>query len=175
MLRSKPSRPSITALLLVALVNAAPLSAQDQATCTRAAGSDGPARQVFTCGDALSFEREPSASLRIFERPDSPAPRTIEVQGGAILIDVTPGSPPTQIRTPQAIATVRGTTYIVDAQENQSSVFVIEGSVTVSRRDNARSVTLHPGEGVDVALGSPLVVRSWSETRAADLLARFGR
>ena len=175
MLHFKTSATSVLACIVVAFVHTAPLVAQDGQACVRTEGSGPPARQVFTCGDALRFEREPNAALRIIERADDPSPRLIEVRDGAILIEVSPGSAPTQIRTPHAIATVRGTTYVVDAGADLSSVFVIEGSVSVRRADDASTVTLTAGEGVDAALDTPLSVRRWPEDRAAALLARFGR
>lgn len=132
-------------------------------------------RQIISCGDAIQIEREPVANLRIVERANDPAPRTVEVQGGAILITVTPGSARTQVRTPHAIASVRGTTYVVDASTNQTSVFVLEGIVDVKSTNDASSVTLAPGEGVDVSDEGTLTVQIWSAERADALLARFGR
>ncbi|MEM1074182.1 MAG: FecR family protein [Pseudomonadota bacterium] len=113
--------------------------------------------------------------LRINDRADDAAPRIIEVEGGAILINVTPGNAPTQIRTPHAIATVRGTSYVVDATRTQTSVFVIEGAVSVSKLDDASEVTLRAGDGVDVTPDDDLRVQIWGADRAAALLARFGR
>jgi hypothetical protein len=52
----------------------------------------------------------------------------------------------------------------------------VNGRVSVRRTTSARGVNLGPGEGVDVDQGSaPLVVRRWPTSRAAALLARFGR
>lgn len=157
------------------LVLAPPLAAQDAGSCSRTPSSDGPAREIFICGDALTFEREPTAALRILERATDPAPRFIEVENGALFIDVSPGSSATRIRTPHAIATVRGTTYVVDAQIDQTSVFVVKGEVKVQRQNDASSVTLRAGDGVDVALNEPLTVRRWGAGRVTALLSRFGR
>ena len=77
--------------------------------------------------------------------------------------------------TPHAIATVRGTQFAVDVDAGVTSVFVVEGSVEVSRRDGPATVLLGPGEGVDVRPGEPLVVREWPQPRVNALLARFGR
>lgn len=135
----------------------------------------GPTRQLITCGEALVFEREPGTDVTIVERRGSASPKEIILENGAIFIKVLPGSQPTQIRTPHAIAAVRGTTYVVDAGAFSTSVFVIEGAVVVSKPDSAPGVTLGPGQGVDVEPTAPLNVNRWSAERVSSLLARFGR
>jgi ferric-dicitrate binding protein FerR (iron transport regulator) len=145
-----------------------------QTSCSWSRLSD-PVRQVIRCGDAVTLEREAGTDITIFERAGDAPPRAIELQNGAIFIEVTPGSAPTQIRTPHAIAAVRGTTYVVDASDASTSVFVLEGRVQVRKTNDASTVTLGPGEGVDVAADAALRVVSWGAARVAALLARFGR
>ena len=70
---------------------------------------------------------------------------------------------------------MRGTTYLVDAGRDETSVFVIEGQVAVRKQNDASFVTLGPGEGVDVASGVSLRVVTWGAARVAALLERFGR
>ncbi|WP_244614943.1 FecR family protein [Pukyongiella litopenaei] len=135
-----------------------------------------PARQVMTCDGTLIVEREPGTSMTIDERAGAAPPRAIEIEGGAILIDVQPGTAPTQIRTPHAIAAVRGTTYVVDAGAQRTSVFVIAGRVEVRKLDDGSdTVQLRPGQGTDVTATDRLEVKRWDADRAARLLARFGR
>lgn len=165
--------PSLTLIFVCAWLLAT--GAPAQAQCTTEPLSGAPSLERVTCGDALTLDQEPSAVLRINDRADDAAPRIIEVEGGAILINVTPGNAPTQIRTPHAIATVRGTSYVVDATRTQTSVFVIEGAVSVSKLDDASEVTLRAGDGVDVTPDDDLRVQIWGADRAAALLARFGR
>ena len=137
---------------------------------------DNPPRQSFACTSDFAMEREPSASLKIIERAGEAPPRAIELQNGAILIDVVPGSRSTQIRTPEAIAAVRGTVYIVDSRDGETSVFVLEGQVTVTRPgDSSVIAQVNAGEGADVTPETGISVSRWPERRAAALLARFGR
>jgi ferric-dicitrate binding protein FerR (iron transport regulator) len=75
--------------------------------------------------------------------------------------------------TPQAIAAVRGTKWAVDATEGKSSVFVVNGRVSVARRAGANRVVLGPGEGVDVEAAGALTVKRWPPARVAALLARL--
>jgi ferric-dicitrate binding protein FerR (iron transport regulator) len=145
-----------------------------QTACSWSLLSD-PVRQVIRCGDAVTLEREAGTQVTIFERAGDAPPRAIELENGAIFINVAPGSAPTQIRTPHAIAAVRGTTYVVDASTASTSVFVLEGRVQVRKTNDASTVTLGPGEGVDVAADTTLSVVSWGAARVAALLARFGR
>lgn len=144
-------------------------------SCETANSETIPPRQIISCGNAVTIEREPTADLRITKHPNSPAPRVIQVQGGAILIKVLPGQAATQVRTPHAIATVRGTTYIVDAAAEQTSVFVLEGGVDVKRTNDASTFKLNAGEGADASLDEPISVGKWGVDRAEELLARFGR
>jgi len=142
--------------------------------CTRSSLSNPP-RQLITCGAALVLEREPGTDVTIFERGGGAEPKVIMLKNGAILIEVLPGSTPTQIRTPHAIAAVRGTIYVVDAGTDSTSVFVIKGAVAVSKPDHGSTVTLGPGQGVDVKPTAPLTVKRWGAGRVSLLLARFGR
>lgn len=174
-MRDFMKRSCAGALVATLIFSATAAVAQNSENCVSTQAPEKPARQVFTCGDALRFEREPNAALTIVKQRNNPAPRTIEVENGAIFITVTPGNETTRIRTPHAIATVRGTTYVVDAQTDQTSVFVIEGEVAVRRPNSASGVTLTAGEGVDARQSAPLIVEEWSAERKAALLARFGR
>lgn len=121
------------------------------------------------------LEREPGTKITIFERRGSATPAAIELEGGAIFIEVIPGQGRTQIRTPHAIAAVRGTTYVVDVGPASTSVFVIKGSVTVRKADDPATVTLGPGQGVDVEPKKSVNVKTWGGKRVSALLARFGR
>ncbi len=134
-----------------------------------------PPRQLVTCGATLLLEREPGTDVTIHARQGGAPPETIMLENGAILIDVRPSSQPTQIRTPHAIAAVRGTIYVVDASATETSVFVIRGAVSVRKPNDASTVTLGPGQGIDVKPTIPLKVNRWGASRVSALLARFGR
>ena len=134
-----------------------------------------PVRQVITCGSGLTVEREATTEITLFERAGDAPPSVIEIENGAILIEVQPGSVPTRIRTPHAIAAVRGTTYVVDARGDSTSVFVLEGRVNVRQTDGTTDVTLEAREGIDVFPDVPLETTLWPEEKASKLLERFGR
>jgi hypothetical protein len=101
----------------------------------------------------------------------------VELNGKALLIEVPAKSDGNKFRviTPQAIAAVRGTKWAVDVAESKSSVFVVNGRVAVGRRAGSHTVTLGPGEGVDVEEGAPLTVKRWKAERVSALLARLGQ
>ena len=149
--------------------------AQVAHSCEISVSKNSPLRQIISCGDAVTIEREPTAEVKIIKRPNEAAPRAMQVQGGAILITVSPGRARPKVRTPHAIATVRGTTYIVDAGTDQTSVFVLDGDVDVRRPTDAAAVRLRAGDGTDVTLDESPSVRRWGAARAEALLARFGR
>jgi len=139
----------------------------------------GGQRQILRCRDGLTIEAEAGAAYNLVDRNRDSQPDAVNLQGRAIFIDAPARSARQgfQITTPQAIAAVRGTQWAVDVSGARTSVFVVTGRVAVRRvAGNTRSVSLGPGEGVDVEAGtSPLIVRRWPAARAAALLARLGR
>lgn len=157
----------LLAAAAVALL-AAPAPAQQDGGCV-ATSLDDPPRQAWDCGNGLLIEAE--AGLLI-DQASPPGAATAEE--GAVLVEAPPGGD-FQIRTPHAIASVRGTVFVVDVDARASSVFVVEGVVEVARRDGGETVMLAAGEGVDVAEGAPLAAQRWQAARVEALLARFGR
>jgi ferric-dicitrate binding protein FerR (iron transport regulator) len=156
---------------LVALVPLVPAQAQSPAGCKVEALSDPP-RQVLRCGSGLNIEAERDAKYRVVDK------NKVEVSAGAVLIDVPPGRRGGfQVLTPHAIASVRGTRYVVDAkvQKEETDVFVARGNVGVRNRSTSESTTLGPGEGSDVVPGKPLDAHVWAAERVQKLMARFGR
>jgi FecR protein len=134
-----------------------------------------PPRDVLQCG-SVSVAAERATQHRLIDRDGDGVPEGAEVSGRALLTDVAPRRRGGfQILTPHAVASVRGTIFAVDVESWRTSVFVAEGSVSVSRRDGSSSVTLRSGQGVDVMPGQPLEVKTWGQERALGLLGRFGR
>jgi FecR protein len=136
-------------------------------------------RQVLHCTGGFTIELEQGAEFHFREAPGLNAPASAEVGSGAVLLShptQTGRRPELQILTPQAVASVRGTTFIVDVANAGTSVFVIDGAVAVARRAASATVILRQGDGVDVDAGTqPLQRKHWKPNRVAALLARFGR
>lgn len=77
------------------------------------------------------------------------------------------------VGTETAIASVRGTDWLVDAAPGKTGVFVLQGSVQVAGRVSGRSVTLGPGQGTDVtASAAPTLPKVWGAARRDAALAR---
>jgi ferric-dicitrate binding protein FerR (iron transport regulator) len=131
---------------------------------------------VLACADGFSITAEEGARVRFIDPDAQGRPAGAVLEGRALLVETPPGRPGRfQIRTPHAIASVRGTVWAVDATSGRTSVFVERGEVAVAR-PRSRGVVLRAGEGVDVDAGSgPLEVKRWSPERAASLLKRLGR
>lgn len=167
-----PHIPLLVAATLAvsALFGAGEASAQTGG-CTAIELTD-PQRQGYDCGNGLVIEAEGGL---ILDLPPDAAPETVTVDGGAVLVDLPPDSGEFQIRTPHAIASVRGTVFVVDVGADTTSVFVAEGTVAVSRADGSETVPVQAGEGVDVAVGQAFQPQRWGAGRVASLLARFGR
>lgn len=145
--------------------------------CTVTAYTDPP-RSEFSCPDGLRIAVESGAAYRLFDRNRDGRPDGAELPGLAWLIVVRRRRPGGfQILPPHAVASVRGTVWVVDVEEDRSSVFVRSGAVGVARRGTpAAEVTLKDGDGVDVeAESGPLKITKWGLERRAGLLARVGR
>ena len=137
---------------------------------------DKPPRTVFDCAGGLTIEAEAAARLAAATSGNGPSPETIELQGGAALIELKPdGDRPFQIRTPHAIASVRGTLYAVDVTDRKTAVFVVRGRVWVMNLNGRAGVTLTAGKGTEVRPGKRITAHKWSTARVSDLMARFGR
>ncbi|GJD65877.1 FecR domain-containing protein [Methylobacterium frigidaeris] len=163
---------------LAAILAASVSSAQ--ARCAEETRFDPPLR-VLRCADGLVLETEQGSGLRPIDRNGDGHLEGAELGGRAVLVTLPPGRRVRrdgfQILTPHAIASVRGTVYAVDVTGERTSVFVEQGRVAVARRRAPEtSVTLGPGEGVDVdADQGALEVRRWPQARVRALLERFGR
>jgi FecR protein len=137
--------------------------------------SDG--NLVLHCRQVI-IEVERGADVKLTGRNRDGEPAAAALSAGAIYIEDNSKASRgrLQVTTPDAIASVRGTTWVVDVTPQQSSVFVVAGNVDVRRRQNSQQVSLSAGDGVDVAPGdAPLVVKRWPAERVRALLARFGR
>jgi len=168
-------------ILLFALVvagSALPAEAQAQAVGCTLQAVGPPPRQVLRCRDGLTIEAEEGADYTLLDSDRNGNPDAAQLRRGALFVD-TParsGRRSFQIRTPQAIAAVRGTQWFADVAGGRTSIFVAEGRVLVRRAAAPRGVVLGPGQGVDVEPGrAPLEVRRWPPPRVSALLARFGR
>jgi FecR protein. len=140
---------------------------------------DNPANTVQTlrCEGGVTIVAESGARFTLLDRDGNGRVDSVELSSKALLLEVPkkPGGNRFEVITPQAIAAVRGTKWAVDATEGKSSVFVVNGRVSVARRVGANRVVLRPGEGVDVETTGALTVKRWPPARVAALLARLAR
>jgi hypothetical protein len=140
---------------------------------------DNPAStsQTLRCEGGVTIVSEDGARFTLLDRDGNGRVDSIELSGKALLLEVPkkPGGNHFEVMTPQAIAAVRGTKWAVDAVEGKTSVFVVNGRVSVARRVGANRVVLGAGEGVDVEGTGALTVKRWPAARVAALLARLTR
>jgi ferric-dicitrate binding protein FerR (iron transport regulator) len=78
------------------------------------------------------------------------------------------------VESETAVASVRGTEWLVEATKDSTAVFVLRGSVEVaSRGAEAGAVIVGPGQGTDVAAGAaPTLPKLWGAKRRFAALAR---
>ncbi|MDW6021377.1 FecR domain-containing protein [Mesorhizobium sp. BAC0120] len=164
----------LNALAIMAGLDAAFAQARSGGCTIAQVGGTG--RQVVQCSSGLSVTVESGARFTMLDRNRDGNADTVRLSRGAVLLDVERPVERIEVIAPQAIASVRGTNWAVDAQATRTSVFVVRGTVDVRRRSGAARVSLHAGDGVDVDAGAgPLTVKRWPAARVAALLARFGQ
>lgn len=77
------------------------------------------------------------------------------------------------VRTRTAVASARSTDWVIESKAETSAVFVVEGRVVVKSIGAPDEVTLGPGEGTDVAAGSPpKEPAEWGRARVDEFLTR---
>jgi hypothetical protein len=136
-----------------------------------------PPEKILRCGDALEVRSAHQTEYHPVDQAGNAPPNAIQLDSGALMIEFHPGKGRRhfQILTPNAIAAVRGTKWVVEVAPARTSTFVIAGRVAVSRSRGQQTVLLRPGEGADVTPQSgPIVVKRWAASRVKTLLARFG-
>ena len=135
------------------------------------------ASQTLHCDNGITIVAEDGARFELKDRNRDGHVDSTELSSKALLVEVPkkPGGNRFDVRTPQAIAAVRGTKWAVDAADGKTSVLVINGRVNVGRPAGGRAVVLGPGEGVDVEASGALVVKRWPPARVTALLARLGQ
>ena len=175
-------RPASGVFLLALLTGLATAAAPDAAFAQARSGGctieqiGGTGRQVVQCRSGLSITVERGAGFTMLDRNRDGNADAVRLSRGALLLDVERPAERIEVIAPQAIASVRGTKWAVDAQATRTSVFVVRGTVDVRRRTGANRVLLNAGDGVDVDAGTgPLTVKRWPAARVAALLARFGQ
>ena len=131
--------------------------------------------QTLRCEGGVTIVAENGARFTLLDRDGNGRVDSVELSSKALLLEVPKkaGGNRFEVMTPQAIAAVRGTKWAVDTTEGKSSVFVVNGRVSVARRAGANRVALGPGEGVDVEATGALTVKRWAPARVAALLARL--
>jgi ferric-dicitrate binding protein FerR (iron transport regulator) len=166
----------ITAIAATIALSAGPALAQS-AACTLKTIAGSPALKLLSCSSGAVVKAEATTRFNVVE--SGGRAEAIVLKSGAVLTEFPSGGTRRgfQIRTPHAIAAVRGTRWAVDVTAAKTSVFVVRGSVRVAARDARPAVTLRAGDGVDVAAGDPgpLAVTRWKRPRIEALLSRLGR
>lgn len=136
----------------------------------------GAPRHILRCPGGVKIISEVGARYSLTDRNQDGNADGVILRRKALLVEVETGTAPGfVVVTPQAIAAVRGTKWAVDVQGRKTSVFVVEGRVSVQRPGSSANVLLGPGEGVDVERGtSPLTVKRWPAARVSALMTRLG-
>jgi len=177
--RRSRNRLGLTTVVAASILLSTSFSARAQASVCKLVPDDRNApEEILRCGDTLEVRSGHDTNYNLVDQKGMPQPRELRLDGGALKIEFHPSNehPTFQIRTPYAIAAVRGTKWVVEVGSGKMSTFVIEGNVAVSRPNGEQTVLLGPSQGADVSPRSrPIVVARWPAARVRALLARFGQ
>jgi hypothetical protein len=117
-----------------------------QPTASMGCSPENPtnAAQTLRCEGGVTIVAESGARFKLLDRDGNGRVDSVELSSKALLLEVPKkaGGNRFEVMTPQAIAAVRGTKWAVDATAGKSSVFVVNGRVSVARRAGADRVVL---------------------------------
>jgi FecR protein len=164
-----------TILFVAAIVETGP--ARAAGACALVPNGRLPSQMILQCGQSLTVRPTPGTTYQPLYKKGDPLPVGMRLTDGALLIEYHPAKPNEkfQILTPLAIAAVRGTKWAVDVTKDQTSTFVVTGTVVVTNRRLNQFVVLTEGKGVDITpTDTSVVARTWGDDRVRALLSRFG-
>jgi hypothetical protein len=144
------TRPYLAASLAVAFLAFAaspPVQPATMPAGCRLDASSTSMLHIFECQEALRIAAEAAARLAAIEQGGRLV--GLRVEGGAVMVES--GGRPDGFRvvTAQAVTELRQARVAVDSSGGRTSVFVSDGTASVSRGSD--EVALREGEGVDVA------------------------
>ena len=174
--RNRAGPTTIVAILI--LLSAGVSAGAQTSACELVPDAQNPPEKILRCGRTLAVRTAHDTFYHPVDQNGTEQPNAVELDGGALMVEFHPSKrhPSFQIRTPYAIAAVRGTKWVVDVGSEKASTFVIAGRVAVSRPSGGQTVLLRAGDGADVSPDSgPIVVKRWPAPRVRALLARFGQ
>jgi ferric-dicitrate binding protein FerR (iron transport regulator) len=123
-------------------------------------------RIALSDGSTLAMGADTALDLARYERTETGVlSGLIRLLNGILRTRIDSPGAQIRIQTRTAVASVRSTQWMMDAEPDNTAVFVSNGVVTVSGRTGA-PVNLGPGEGTDVAFNSAASPpRTWGATR----------
>ena len=139
-------------------------------------GAGGRLEITAADGSTITVGEQTTVVLTRFVAPGDAGPGQglLDLVEGILRINL-PGSwNRFEVITATAVASVRGTDWLIDAQgAENTAVFVAEGSVEVENIARTGAVLLYPGFGTDVKAGAlPTTPKLWAKKRVDAALAR---
>jgi hypothetical protein len=179
---------------LASWVGVGSAAAQSEA-CILSPDKNNPSEQILRCGAELTITPAPGTVYHPAATGEDGLPPSVQLDSRALLIEFHAKDTATlhhdfQILTPQVVASVRGTKWMMEVKPGQTSAVVLLGQVAIARKDAADAVMVGPGRGVDVTAAdpakiskskngssqpAPIAVKRWAPARVKALLARFGQ
>ena len=143
--------------------------------CTSTPTAQGT--QTLRCEAAITIVAESGAKFELGDRNRDGHVDSVELSSKALLLEVPkkPGRARFNVTTPQAIAAVRGTKWAVDAESGKTSVFVVEGRVSVANTPEDRWPEVRASLDQLRPLSSQALMGIYQMTMADEVDAAFGK
>jgi hypothetical protein len=138
-------------------------------------GADGRVRIAFADGSKLAVGSGSEVIIRDYAT--DPAGTRLSalllLLSGIVRATVSAPAADFHVGSRAAVAAVRSTEFLMQADFDKSAVFVAVGMVEVLSVEGDFRALLRAGDGIDVNVGKPLEApRRWGEARIANFLAR---
>lgn len=147
-----------------------PLAPRDDVFIGDEVATAALSRARLALGHDTAVRLGEKASLRI-DRYLLDAGGVLTIGAGAVLLDKTPSKGPTRLRGAFGLISVRGTRVFAGPSKGVIGVLVVHGVVDL--KSGGVTVTLHDGEGSDVARpgARPTPPKTWGAARVQAALA----
>jgi ferric-dicitrate binding protein FerR (iron transport regulator) len=138
-------------------------------------GADGRVRIAFADGSKLAVGSASEVIIRDYatDPTGTRLSALLLLLTGIVRTTVSAPAGDFHIGSRAAVAAVRSTELLMQADLNSSAVFVAVGTVEVQSVEGDFRALLGAGDGIDITIGKPFEApRRWGEARIANFLAR---
>jgi hypothetical protein len=138
---------------------------------------EGKAKIILNDGSIIAIGENSRLRIADYQSVANGLKTRLDLRGGVLrlLVNRLPNRGQFEVESETAVASVRGTDWLVEVTPERTSVAVLEGVVAVAGRGAAGAPVVldGPGQGTDVRRGeAPTAAHPWGAARLAATIAR---